>query len=140
MKALLPILASLAVLTANCSKSKSDDPNPTVYISGSGLPGNWKLVNLQCYCAPAPLANEQLAITSADFAEYRNGTQIFDATYTIGSTTRCGLPSIVPALILVPKMNYSAVRSVGYTLHNDTLVLDYGSACDAPRKSYRRVR
>lgn len=140
MKALLPILASLAVLTANCSKSKSDDPNPTVYISGSGLPGNWKLVNLQCYCAPAPLPNEQLAITATDFAEYQNGTQVLDATYTIGSTTRCGLPTVVSALDLVPKATLNMSRNPGYILRNDTLVLDYGSACDAPRKTYRRVR
>lgn len=140
MKAFLPILASLAVLATGCSKCKCDDPNPNEYISGSGLPGNWKLVDLQCYCAPAPLPDEQLAITPTDFAEYQNRARTFDATYTIGSSTLCGLPSAIPALKLVPKVTLNMNRSVAYTLRGDTLVLDYGSACDAPRKTYRRVR
>jgi hypothetical protein len=140
MKIFLSVLAILAVLTAGCSKCKCDDPNPNEYISSNGLPGNWKLVDLQCYCAPAPLPDEQLAITLTDFAEYQNGARIFDATYTIGSATQCGLPSAAPALNLVPKATLNMNRNAGYTLHGDTLVLDYGSPCDAPRKTYRRVR
>jgi hypothetical protein len=140
MKTFLPTLAALTVLLAGCSKCKCDEPNPNEYISGSGLPGNWKLVKLQCYCTPGPTPDERLTITATDFAEYRDGAQILDATYTIGSTSLCGLPSASPALNLVPRITLDASRHPGYTLNSDTLVLDYGSPCDAPRKTYRRVR
>lgn len=140
MKAFIPILASLAVLATNCSKCKCEDPNPDGYISGSGLLGNWKLVELQCYCAPGPTPNERLVISTTDFTEYQNNAQILDATYTLAGTTLCGLPAAVPALNLVPKVTLTANRYAGYTLRGDTLVLDYGSPCDAPRKTYRRVR
>jgi hypothetical protein len=140
MKAILPILASLAVLATGCSKCKCDDPNPDEYTSGNGLPGNWKLVDLQCYCAPAPLPNQRLAITATGFTEYQNGAQTSSATYTIGSATLCGIPGATPALHLVPRVSTGYNSKVGYTLNGDTLVLDYGSPCDAPRKTYRRVR
>lgn len=140
MKKILPILASLAVLTVGCSKCKCEDPSPTVYISGSGLPGNWKLVHLQCYCAPGPTPDEQLVITNTDFTEYQDGAATIDATYTVGNATLCGIAAAVPALNLVPKNTLTLNGSAGYTLRNDTLVLDYGSPCDGPRKTYRRVR
>lgn len=141
MKSFLPLLVSLAMLTASCSKCKCDDPIPDEFVSGSGLPGHWKLVHLQCYCAPGPTPNERLAITPTGFAEYKDGARILDATYTIGTTTVCGLPGTSPALNLVRKMSpISANINAGYTLSGDTLVLDYGSPCDAPRKTYRRVR
>lgn len=143
MKAILPALFLATVFTAGCSKCKCDDPNPNEYISGSGLSGNWKLVALQCYCAPGPTPNERLTITATDFDEYRDGTQILDATYTIASATLCGITSAAPALRITPvgpAPTSGMVPHAGYTLRGDTLVLDYGSPCDAPRKTYRRVR
>ncbi|GAB2863893.1 hypothetical protein [Hymenobacter ruber] len=131
----------LLLVSASCSSCKKDtDPQ-----ADTGLIGTWRLVSRQCYCAPTPLPNETLTLTATTFAFNRVGPQPGAGPYTNGSyqpaaVALCGLPNTSAGIRLTDAVANIGPRDVQYTLQADTLNLDYGSPCDAPRDTYVRVQ
>ena len=125
------LLAGLLALTA-CQKDPSPQPDL------SDLTGTWQLTKHQCYCAPAPLANEQVIFTSSSFTFLRDGLPVSSGTYSFtASANLCGGGPAGPALHLQPHSGIDRVTR--YTFSANTLTLDYGGPCDAPVDTYERV-
>lgn len=131
---LFVLLASASF--SNCKKESELRPD-------SALVGTWRLVNRQCYCAPAPLPNETLTFTTNTFAFTRptpNPYLFTNGTYQPAAVALCGLATSAVGLRLTDAVANIGPRDVQYKLQADTLVLDYGSPCDAPRDTYVRTQ
>ncbi|GAB3869510.1 hypothetical protein GCM10028824_16610 [Hymenobacter segetis] len=131
----------LLLVSASFSSCKKDsEPR-----ADSGLIGTWRLVNRQCYCAPTPLPNETLTFTATTFTFSRFAPQpapypFTNGTYQPAAVTLCGLPNPGAGLRLTDAVANIGPRDVQFTIQADTLVLDYGSPCDAPRDTYVRAQ
>ena len=128
-----------ALLTAcglvACKKASTEpQPNET-----APLVGRWKLVNRQCFCPSALTPDEIVTFTAQGFAFYRNGRFVSDGTYADATATLCGGPVPTPVL----RFTYATLRLMPLnavaTVRTNTLVLDYGGACDAPIDTYQRL-
>ncbi|MDB5267831.1 MAG: hypothetical protein JWP58_871 [Hymenobacter sp.] len=129
---LLLVSASLS----SCKKDAAPQAN-------SSLIGTWRLVSRQCYCAPTPLPNETLTFTATTFMFNRfapqPGYELFmSGTYQPVAVTLCSLPTASAGLRLSDAVANIGPRDVQFTIQADTLKLDYGSPCDAPRDTYVR--
>ncbi|WP_426060841.1 hypothetical protein [Hymenobacter sp. B1770] len=126
---LLSLLASGSMLTG-CEK-ESD--------SLSGLAGTWKLTNRECFCVPAPVPNETATFTNSEFSFYKEGQLSASGTYAFTEGKTCGGSTLIP----VARLTYATLNNpptdVVVTVAGNTLVLDYGIACDAPRETYKRT-
>ena len=132
------LLGTVATGLAGCKKEQSAEPN-------TGLQGTWKLTDRQCFCVRVPLPNETLMFTDTRFAIHINGNLGTNGSYTINHT-RAGLcgdtaSAPFPVLQFIYPINGMVLppRPTGFTLNGNTLVLDYGSPCDAPRDTYQRL-
>ena len=131
----------LLLVSVGFSSCKKDaDPR-----SDSGLIGTWRLVNHQCYCAPTPLASETVTFTATTFTFSRFAPQpgyglFMSGTYEPANVTLCGLPNPGAGLRLTDAVANIGPRDVQFTIKVDTLILDYGSPCDAPRDTYVRAQ
>lgn len=132
-------LAFLLLVSASFSSCKKDaDPQ-----ADASLIGTWRLVNRQCYCALLPLPNETVTFTATTFAFTRptpNPYLFTNGTYQPAAVTLCGLPNPGAGLRLTDALANIGPRDVQFTIKADTLVLDYGSPCDAPLDTYVRVQ
>jgi hypothetical protein len=130
----LLVLSFAAVLSsAGCECDAAEEAAP----AGTGLEGSWKLVDRQCYCIAAPLPTETAVFTATSYTFYNNGQVISRGTYVRLPVKPCGSSTAVPGLSLTDA-NLDP-REATATLHGNTLVLDYGSPCDAPRNTYERL-
>lgn len=108
-----------------------------------GIIGTWQLTHRQCFCAPAPVPNETVEFTGDEFAFYTDGQLTSRGTYTFTTGSVCGGNTPVP----VVRFTQTAGSTIGgplqatYELNGpgQTLVLDYGSPCDAPRNTYGKL-
>lgn len=137
----LALTLGLLSLTA-CKKDcpEPDDAPTFCGTVGTGLVGNWLLVDRQCYCLPGPLPNESITFTANGYKMYQDGQLTESGTYADTTASFCGGgSSSVPALRFRNDAGelpyYGAI-----TLSGNSLVLDYGSPCDAARNTYRRVK
>ena len=114
----------------------TDTPAPD-----SGLEGTWRLTNRQCYCTPAPVPNETVTFTDSSYRFVGSNRTLFvSGFYTKAAVAICGVPKTAPGLRLTDALATLAPSDVQAFLNGDTLVLDYGSPCDAPRDTYVRVQ
>ncbi|GAB3856734.1 hypothetical protein GCM10028822_29460 [Hymenobacter terrigena] len=133
----------LLVISPSFSSCKKDsDPQ-----ADAGLIGTWRLVGRQCYCVATPLPNETLTFTATTFSFNRFGPQPVPApglftngTYQPAAVTLCGLPNASAGLRFTDAVANIGPRDAQFKLQADTLVLDYGSPCDAPRDTYVRAQ
>lgn len=129
MKRLL-FAALLTVGLLGCQKD-SDSP--------SGFGGRWKLVERQCYCNQNVLPNETLTLTASRFEFYENGQLVSKGTYDEGAGRICGGEEGLVTRFRYESANAPALDNARMSLTDDTLVLDFGAPCDAPRKTYKRI-
>ncbi len=135
----LPILALLLSGLISLGSCKKDQDPQTA--TGTDLPGTWRLIGRQCYCSPAPLPHETVAFTDSTYRFVGSSQPGFTSGfYTRVPVTICGLPTPTPGLRLTDALANGGQRQAQYLIHGDTLVLDYGSPCDAPRDTYVRQR
>lgn len=135
--AAVALLLTAVAFTTACKKNHNAEPAPA---PGTGLEGHWRLVDRQCYCPQAPTPNETATFTATDFLFHRNGRSAASGTYACtAGLTFCGGSAPVPVLSLTYTAGGSALQNAAFTLRGDTLVLDYGSPCDAPRDTYQRL-
>ena len=133
--------AYLLLVTASLSSCKKDtDP-----AADSGLIGTWRLVNRQCYCALISLPIENLTFNASTYAFSRStpnpSSLLFtNGTYQAAAVSLCGLPTPGAGLRLTDANANIGPRDVRFTIQADTLVLDYGSPCDAPLDTYVRTQ
>ena len=124
-------LAALPACHNTCPQPASDD-----------LMGTWQLTSHLCYCAPAPLPNETVTFQGQSFTFSRNGQVERTGTFTqVQAAPQClGSAGPVPTLRLefAPTSNL-APQAAQITISGNTLTLDYGSPCDAPLDTYKRV-
>ena len=121
-----------------CSKSSDAEPE----VSGTGLVGTWQLVKLECECFPG-LPNETAVFTDSTFSVSNNGQLTAQGTYAhVSSITTCGVSnSTTPGLRFTEKLTTPFFKhDAQVSVQGNTLVLDYGLPCDAPRKTYRRIQ
>lgn len=129
-KAYAPLLLAAGLL--GC-RHDADSPSP------DALPGTWRLTNLTCYCAPAPLPNEVLVLEATQhFRIYLNGAMQAEGTYSIVLGSTCGSTTSRPVLRFAPSSSSVAISPGTYTVQDGVLVIDQGGPCDAPVKTYRR--
>lgn len=133
--AAVALLLAVAASTTACQKDRDAEPTP-----GTDLEGSWRLVDRQCYCPAAPTLDETATFTATNFLFNRAGRPAASGTYarTTGLPF-CGGSAPVPVLSLAYTNGGSVLQNAAFTLSGDTLVLDYGSPCDAPRDTYRRL-
>lgn len=140
MKNRLPLFALLLISgvgnLTGCKKTAAG--------AEDGLVGTWRLTNRQCYCPPnLPVPNETVTFTATTYSFYRNGVLATAGDYRSATATPCGSTSPVPGLQFAPTYPSSPAVRLGttraaVTRTGNTLVLDYGSPCDAPRDTYER--
>ena len=123
----------------NCDHATVDNVKPGTAESatGTGLEGSWKLIDRQCYCAPAPTPNETAVFTSTSYSFFTSGQLATRGTYASQPIKTCNAPTT--GLRFTEAVLANGTHDAIFTLRNDTLVLDYGSPCDAPRNTYRRL-
>ena len=126
-------LSFVAVLATACH---CEDPAPN---SATGLAGSWQLVKRQCYCIPGPTPNEKAIFTGTDFKLYANNALTTSGTYSSAVGTICGISTRVPVLRFTATSGQHTNWDAIATVSGDTLVLDYGAPCDAPRDTYQRL-
>lgn len=135
----LPALLGATLALAACHKECDIAP-----ATGTGLAGRWQLSSRQCYCAPAPTPNETVTFTDTSYSFFKDGRPTTNGTYATASGAICGVTGPTPVLRLspaiaptigIPPQTQNAIA----TLTGNTLVLDYGSPCDAPRDTYQRL-
>ena len=85
------------------------------------------------------MPNETLALTSTTFAFYDNGQLKASGTYAAATGTLCGGGTAVPVLEFSTSTPATRTKASA-DLSSNTLVLDYGSPCDAARNTYTRVK
>ena len=125
------LLAAVAVISlASCQKNSSVTPTTT-------LEGTWQLTNRQCYCVATPLPSEAVVFTAGSFTILKNNRLSSSGSYLRTVAPFCG-GTPIPALELRPTTGNP--RSAQLTVSGDTLTLDYGGPCDAPRDTYVRQR
>ena len=108
----------------------------------TGLAGTWQLSDRQCFCLQTTLPNERIVFTDSTFAIYQQDTLARSGRYTlVNNAITCGSTSAEPAVHFVfnPSVGFNSLDAQ-YTLNGNTLILDYGSPCDAPRNTYKRVK
>lgn len=126
----LPLTLLLSLGLTGC---KEDSDTPT------GLVGEWQLTSRQCFCAPGPVPNETATFTATEFSFYRDGQLISHGLYAPDTGEICSAAKVpVTKLSFAPAAPGSAFTNVQITVSYNTLTLDYGSPCDAPRDTYRR--
>ncbi|UOQ96984.1 hypothetical protein MUN81_17295 [Hymenobacter sp. 5317J-9] len=134
---LMAALAGFGLLSCDTS----DDATPAVM--GTGLPGTWQLTKLECECLPSVPA-ETAEFTDSTFAVYGgNGQLTARGSYVaVPGIITCGLSNnSTPGLRFTEKLTAPFFRhDAQVSVQGNTLVLDYGLPCDAPRKTYRRIR
>ncbi|SFQ48159.1 hypothetical protein [Hymenobacter arizonensis] len=126
---LLTLLVSGSVLSG-CEK-ESD--------SLTGLAGTWKLTNRECFCAPTPVPNETVTFTNSEFSFYKAGQLSANGAYIFTEGSTCGGSTLIPVARLTYATPNHSPTDVVVTVAGNTLVLDYGIACDAPRETYKRT-
>lgn len=108
--------------------------------TAKGLESRWRLTERMCYCPQGSVPNETLMLTASTFAFYKDNHLVRSGTYSQTTTTSlCGVTAAVPALRFVSDAATASPYWAGLQLTGNTLVLDYGIACDAPRETYVRV-
>ena len=112
--------------------------------AGTGLVGRWQLSSRQCYCAPAPTPNETVTFTNTDYSFFKDDRPTTNGTYATAPGAICGVTGPTPVLrfspaIVLPIGIPPQTRNATATLTGNTLVLDYGSPCDASRDTYQRL-
>jgi hypothetical protein len=136
MRPLLVFALYLSFGLSGCDRSKPECAAPAT----PGLEGTWKLVERQCYCPRStPTPNETLTLTATAYSIYTNGQLSENGTYISQAVTLCGSPGPALGLRFTHTTLNIGPRDAMPTLKGDTLVLDYGSPCDAPRDTYQRV-
>ena len=123
---------------ASCKKDSAAE------LPATGLAGRWQLVSHQCYCAPAPLPNETVTFTDTDYSFFKDDRPTTNGTYATAPGAICGVTGPTPVLrfspaIVLPIGIPPQTRNATATLTGNTLVLDYGSPCDASRDTYQRL-
>ncbi len=129
LRPFLLLLVSTSML-AGCKK----ETGPS-----TGLTGTWKLTNRECFCVPVPLADETLTFTDTEFSFYKENRQTVYGNYSFAPGKICGVSTPTPLLYLAYVNATSVPGGVVVTVTGNTLVLDYGIACDAPRETYKRL-
>ncbi|MBF9236682.1 hypothetical protein I2I05_04675 [Hymenobacter sp. BT683] len=107
---------------------------------GTGLAGTWKLTNRQCFCPPSALPSEMVTFSDTEFYFYKENRQTGYGTYAFESGKTCGGSVLIPVLRFDFVSDNRQLTHAEATVTGNTLVLDYGSPCDAPRDTYQRVR
>ncbi|MBJ6108200.1 hypothetical protein JAO73_04205 [Hymenobacter sp. BT523] len=136
LRLLWAALAGFGLLSCDTS----DDAAPEAV--GTGLPGTWQLVKLECECLPG-VPPETAEFTDSTFAVYSNGQLTARGSYTaVPGIITCGTTNnSTPGLRFTEKLTTPFFRhDAQVTVQGNTLVLDYGLPCDYPRKTYRRLR
>lgn len=104
------------------------------------LVGTWKLTRLECFCVPG-LPNKMVTFTDTTFSFYQNDSLTYSGTYTPATAITCGLPATEPGLRFTYRPNkWGALTDAVFSVNRDTLVLDFGLPCDAPRETYERIQ
>jgi hypothetical protein len=127
-------LLLLLVFTAAATACKKDSDSAT------SLDGQWRLTERQCYCPRTAVPDETVTFQGSSFAFYQNNRLVRRGTFShVNTADLCGITSQVPALRFVLDEATPTTQTVGVHLDGNTLVLDYGSPCDAPRDTYQRM-
>ena len=135
MRQLINSVGALALLSLlSCQKEKATP----------SLEGTWRLINRQCYCAPAPVPDETVTFTATRFTFFRGNRGMRLGDYALGTAA---VPCFTngtrgPALLLTDSnaTTISGPPTVQYHFNGNTLVLDYGGPCDAPVDTYERLQ
>jgi hypothetical protein len=141
----LPVLLLVASALAGCNKEAAVGlaaPEQKASVA-AGLEGTWRLTERQCFCQPGQkVPNEVVTFTATTFAFSKNNSPISSGTYSrADSASMCGQVAKTPALRFVYTAGPgSALRNPSINLAGDTLTMDYGIACDAPRETYVRLQ
>ncbi|WP_035562802.1 hypothetical protein [Hymenobacter sp. IS2118] len=125
-------LLTVAFITGSCTKN--GEP-------ATSLSGTWQLTGREGYRAPTPSGspNEAVTFTGAEFYFYKDNRQTGYGTYAFVSGSTCGNPASTPVLRFTYADVSNTLADAVATVTGNTLVLDYGIACDAPRETYVRV-
>ncbi|MGY3089575.1 hypothetical protein ACVWYF_002623 [Hymenobacter sp. UYAg731] len=134
--------ALLLLMTSAGFSSCKKDTDPQ---ADANLIGTWRLVNRQCYCAFLSLPNETLTFTATTFAFSRVAPQpgyglFTGGTYQPATVALCGRPTAGAGLRFADAVANVGTCDAQFTIQGDTLVLDYGSPCDAPLDTYVRAQ
>jgi hypothetical protein len=131
---ILSLTAALALTSCDKEDAKKKGAKPA-----TGIVGTWKLVSRACYCAPTPTPDETVVFTGTDFSFYKQGQLGGRGTYTKVPVSICGSSTLAPGLHFTYLTSNSLFSNALLTIKGDTLTLDYGLPCDAPRESYVRL-
>ncbi len=134
MKFVFLFTALLTVAFTITSCTKNAEP-------GTGLAGTWQLTSREGYRAPTPstLPNEAVNFSDAEFYFYKDNRQTGYGTYTFVSGSTCGSSASIPVVRFAYADVSNTLANAVATVTGNTLVLDYGIACDAPRETYKRL-
>ncbi|MDO7849513.1 hypothetical protein Q5H92_24320 [Hymenobacter sp. M29] len=139
MRELRQLIILVVAGSAGLLSCQKDDAGPVA----TGLTGTWKLVKRDCYCVRAPVPDETITFTAAQFSVYENGQLSKAGTYTnTTGAVECGSSNRVPVLQLTANQGSSHLAVVSIT--NKSLVLNYkadGAGClsDYPVDTYERL-
>lgn len=138
-------LVYFSLLLLGAGSFSSCKKNQPSVATGTGLEGSWKLTDRQCFCPPgSPVPNETVTFTATTYSFRLNGTLTTAGNYQPATAALCGGATPVSVLQFGPTypsssvVRLSAARAT-FALTGNTLVLDYGIACDAPRDTYQRL-
>jgi hypothetical protein len=84
--------------------------------------------------------NETATFTNSEFTFHKAGQPPVSGTYVFTEGRTCGgSPQIPVARLTYANRSNNPLTDVVVTVAGNTLVLDYGIACDAPRETYKRI-